>query len=80
MAMSRPISGELLRLLSYHLIHNCLICTDSIPTLRCGARKPGLLTELLLRLTHRGTDFDPAGRPRSATVVIRKRDGGVIGT
>jgi secreted PhoX family phosphatase len=25
-------------------------------------------------------DFDPAGRPRSATVVIRKRDGGVIGT
>lgn len=25
-------------------------------------------------------DFDPAGRPRSATVVIRKIDGGVIGT
>ena len=25
-------------------------------------------------------DFDPNGRPRSATVVIRKRDGGVIGT
>jgi uncharacterized protein len=25
-------------------------------------------------------DFDPDGRPRSATVVIRKRDGGVIGT
>jgi uncharacterized protein len=25
-------------------------------------------------------DGDPAGRPRSATVVIRKRDGGVIGT
>ncbi|MGW1996501.1 PhoX family protein [Embleya sp. NPDC001921] len=25
-------------------------------------------------------DFDPAGRPRSATIVIRKRDGGVIGT
>jgi secreted PhoX family phosphatase len=25
-------------------------------------------------------DFDPAGRPRAATVVIRKRDGGVIGT
>ncbi|WFE26151.1 PhoX family phosphatase [Solwaraspora sp. WMMD791] len=25
-------------------------------------------------------DFDPAGRPRSATVVIRKVDGGVIGT
>jgi secreted PhoX family phosphatase len=25
-------------------------------------------------------DFDPAGRPRSATLVIRKRDGGVIGT
>ena len=25
-------------------------------------------------------DFDPAGRPRSATVVIRKQDGGVIGT
>lgn len=25
-------------------------------------------------------DFDPAGRPRSATVVIRKRDGGKIGT
>ncbi|HZB32024.1 MAG TPA: PhoX family phosphatase [Streptosporangiaceae bacterium] len=25
-------------------------------------------------------DFDPAGRPRSATVIIRKRDGGVIGT
>jgi uncharacterized protein len=25
-------------------------------------------------------DFDPAGRPRPATVVIRKRDGGVIGT
>jgi uncharacterized protein len=25
-------------------------------------------------------DFDPAGRPRSATVVIRKTDGGVIGT
>lgn len=25
-------------------------------------------------------DFDPEGRPRSATVVIRKRDGGVIGT
>jgi secreted PhoX family phosphatase len=24
-------------------------------------------------------DFDPAGRPRAATVVIRKRDGGVIG-
>ncbi len=25
-------------------------------------------------------DFDPDGRPRSATVVIRKLDGGVIGT
>lgn len=25
-------------------------------------------------------DFDPAGRPRSATVVIRRADGGVIGT
>jgi uncharacterized protein len=25
-------------------------------------------------------DFDPAGRPRSATVVIRRDDGGVIGT
>lgn len=25
-------------------------------------------------------DFDPAGRPRSATVVIRKLDGGVIDT
>jgi secreted PhoX family phosphatase len=25
-------------------------------------------------------DFDPDGRPRSATVVIRKRDGGVIGS
>ena len=25
-------------------------------------------------------DFDPNGRPRSATVVIRKRDGGEIGT
>jgi hypothetical protein len=25
-------------------------------------------------------DHDPAGRPRAATVVIRKRDGGVIGT
>ena len=25
-------------------------------------------------------DFRPDGRPRSATVVIRRRDGGVIGT
>ena len=25
-------------------------------------------------------DYDPAGRPRAATVVIRKKDGGVIGT
>jgi secreted PhoX family phosphatase len=25
-------------------------------------------------------DFDPAGRPRSATIVIRKHDGGIIGT
>jgi hypothetical protein len=25
-------------------------------------------------------DFDPEGRPRSATVVVRKRNGGVIGT
>jgi hypothetical protein len=25
-------------------------------------------------------DFHPAGRPRSATVAIRKNDGGVIGT
>ena len=25
-------------------------------------------------------DFKPGGRPRSATVAIRKRDGGVIGT
>ncbi len=25
-------------------------------------------------------DFDPNGRPRSATVVIRRRDGGIIGT
>ncbi|AVT32043.1 PhoX family phosphatase [Plantactinospora sp. BC1] len=25
-------------------------------------------------------DFDPAGRPRSATLVIRKEDGGIIGT
>jgi secreted PhoX family phosphatase len=25
-------------------------------------------------------DFDPQGRPRSATVVIRRKDGGVIGT
>jgi len=28
----------------------------------------------------RWPDFQPGGRPRSATVVIRKRDGGVIGT
>jgi uncharacterized protein len=28
----------------------------------------------------RWPDFRPGGRPRSATVVIRKRDGGVIGT
>ena len=25
-------------------------------------------------------DYKPGGRPRSATVVIRKKDGGVIGT
>jgi secreted PhoX family phosphatase len=25
-------------------------------------------------------DFDPAGRPRSATVVIRRADGGTVGT
>jgi hypothetical protein len=25
-------------------------------------------------------DFKPTGRPRSATVVVRKLDGGVIGT
>ena len=25
-------------------------------------------------------DFRPGGRPRSATVAIRKRDGGVVGT
>jgi secreted PhoX family phosphatase len=25
-------------------------------------------------------DFQPDGRPRSSTVVIRRRDGGVIGT
>ena len=25
-------------------------------------------------------DYQPNGRPRSATVVIRKRDGGVVGT
>jgi secreted PhoX family phosphatase len=25
-------------------------------------------------------DFDPNGRPRSATVVIGRKDGGVIGT
>jgi hypothetical protein len=42
MAKSRPISGELLRLLSHHLIHNCLICTDSVHTLGCDARKAGL--------------------------------------
>ena len=28
----------------------------------------------------RWPDFKPGGRPRSATVVIRKRDGGVIGS
>ena len=28
----------------------------------------------------RWPDFKAGGRPRSATVVIRKRDGGVIGT
>jgi len=31
------------------------------------------------RLHSNWPDFDPKGRPRSATVVIRKRDGGVIG-
>ena len=25
-------------------------------------------------------DYDPDGRPRSATVVIRRKDGGIIGT
>ena len=25
-------------------------------------------------------DYDPSGRPRSATVVIRRKDGGIIGT
>ncbi|MBS1216279.1 MAG: hypothetical protein H6R20_1253, partial [Proteobacteria bacterium] len=25
-------------------------------------------------------DYDPAGRPRSATVAIRREDGGVVGT
>jgi secreted PhoX family phosphatase len=24
-------------------------------------------------------DFDPAGRPRAATLVVRRRDGGIIG-
>jgi secreted PhoX family phosphatase len=28
----------------------------------------------------RWPDYKPNGRPRSATVVVRKRDGGVIGT
>jgi len=32
------------------------------------------------RVVSNWPDFDPAGRPRSATLVIRKRDGGVIGT
>lgn len=32
------------------------------------------------RLVSNWPDFDPAGRPRPATVVVRKIDGGVIGT
>jgi secreted PhoX family phosphatase len=53
---------------------------------------PGVRTECHLPV-HRGTptaanpravsnwpDFDPAGRPRSATLVIRKLDGGAIGS
>jgi secreted PhoX family phosphatase len=32
------------------------------------------------RLVSNWPDFDPAGRPRSATVVVRRKDGGVIGT
>jgi len=32
------------------------------------------------RLVSNWPDFDPEGRPRAATVVIRKLDGGVIGT
>ena len=55
-AMSRPILPELLILLSYHLIHNCYKYTAACPHCEVRrARKPELLTELPLRLTHRGT-------------------------
>src|SRR5215216_3798017 len=54
--MSRSISEDSLRLPTCHLIHNCYECTAARPTLRCGGpHKPELLTELLLRLTYRGT-------------------------
>jgi secreted PhoX family phosphatase len=42
------------------------------PTERSDPKAPGAISNW--------PDKKPGGRPRSATVVIRKKDGGVIGT
>jgi secreted PhoX family phosphatase len=64
-----------------------LIATPDQRTMFVNVQHPGELTTAWgnptpenPRAVSNWPDFDPAGRPRSATVVIRKADGGIIGT
>jgi uncharacterized protein len=74
-------------LLRTRLAADAVITTPDQMTMFVNVQDPGEATTFWgtptpenPRAVSNWPDFDPDGRPRSATVVIRKRDGGVIGT
>jgi uncharacterized protein len=89
MLAADPTSGELRRFLTGP--RGCeitgVITTPDQRTMFVNVQHPGERTPAFgtpttddPRVVSNWPDFDPEGRPRSATVVIRKLDGGVIGT
>ena len=89
MLAANPLTGEIRRFLTGP--NGCEITgitlTPDQQTMFVNVQHPGEATTAIgapttanPRAVSNWPDFDPAGRPRSATVVIRKEGGGVIGT
>jgi secreted PhoX family phosphatase len=89
MLAADPLTGEIRRFLTGP--NGCEITgitlTPDQQTMFVNVQHPGEATTAIgapttanPRVVSNWPDFDPAGRPRSATVVIRKEGGGVIGT
>jgi hypothetical protein len=86
MLACNPVSGEVRRFLTgpVHCEITGAAWTPDCRTMFVNVQHPGeppgeRSDPAAPRRLSNWPDFDPAGRPRSATVVIRRNDGGVIG-